>query len=216
MSVARRLCVRALGETPYAQTLAAMREFTDSRGEGTPDALWLTTHTPVYTLGLNGDPAHVLAAGEIPVLRTDRGGQVTYHGPGQLVAYTLLDVRRLGLGVRELVECLERAVIAVLARHGVSAYARRDAPGVYVEGAKIASLGLKLRQGRCYHGLSLNVAGDVSPFERINPCGQAGLRVCRLADYDPAADIDTLAPELAVLLAAELNLEPYFGASEHD
>ena len=148
----------------------------------TPDEIWLLEHPPVFTLGMAADPAHLLAPGDIPVVQVDRGGQVTYHGPGQLVAYPLLDVRRLGITVRALVMQLEQAVIDLVAAHGINAAGRRDAPGVYVDGRKLASLGLRIRRGTSYHGVALNVDMDLAPFARINPCGLAGMQVTQLAD----------------------------------
>ena len=159
-----------------------MQSFTATRTADTADEIWRVEHPPVFTVGRNGKPEHLLAPGRIPVIETDRGGQVTYHGPGQVVIYPLLDLRRLGLGVRELVNRLEQAVIDLLAEHGVQAGTRRDAPGVYVEGAKVAALGLRIRRQGCYHGLSLNVDMDLEPFSRINPCGYRGLAVTRLRD----------------------------------
>lgn len=159
-----------------------MQAFTAARDAATPDELWWVEHPPIFTQGLAGKAEHLLAPGDIPVVQVDRGGQVTYHGPGQVVVYCLLDVRRLGLSVRGLVTVLERSVIDLLAAHGIAGRARPDAPGVYVEDAKVASLGLRLRQGRSYHGLSLNVAMDLEPFTRINPCGYPGLRVTQLRD----------------------------------
>jgi lipoyl(octanoyl) transferase len=170
-----------LGRVDYEPTWRAMQRYTDARGPDADDVLQCLEHPPVYTLGLNGDPAHVLAAGDIPVVNIDRGGQVTYHGPGQLVVYPLLDLRRSKLGVRELVTALEDAIIAFVAECGIEAVARRDAPGVYVAGRKLASLGLRIRRGCSYHGLALNVDMDLAPFARINPCGHAGLEVVDLA-----------------------------------
>ena len=161
----------------YRATWAAMRRFTARRDAETPDALWALTHPPVFTQGLAGRPEHLLARGPIPVVATDRGGQVTYHGPGQLILYTLVDLRRAGLGPRDWVERLEQVVIDWLGERGVSAGRREGAPGVYVDEAKIAALGLKIRQGRCYHGLSFNIDMDLAPFARINPCGYQGLAV---------------------------------------
>lgn len=165
-----------------------MRAFTDARDAGTPDEVWFVEHPPVFTLGLNASRSHVLAPGPIPVVQIDRGGQVTYHGPGQVVAYVLIDVRRRGLDVRRLVEALERAVVETAAGYGVQAYPRRDAPGVYVDGRKLAAIGLRLRRFRSYHGLALNVAMDLAPFGRINPCGFEGLEVTQLADLCAVAD----------------------------
>jgi lipoyl(octanoyl) transferase len=170
-----------LGQRDYLEIWTAMRAFTEARDAETADELWLLEHSPVYTLGRNGDPAHILAPGDIPIVESDRGGQVTYHGPGQLIAYALFDLNRLGLGVRALVTGLENAAIAALSQYGLQALARRDAPGVYVEGRKIASLGLRVRRGCSYHGLSLNASLDLAPFARINPCGFPGLETTSLA-----------------------------------
>lgn len=174
--------IRDYGCRDYLPTLEAMRAFTQNRGPETPDELWVLEHPPVYTLGQNGKPEHVLEAGEIPVVPTDRGGQVTYHGPGQIVIYVLVDIRRRRIGVRRLVTLLEQAVVDTLADFGIAAYPRPDAPGVYVADAKIAALGLRIRRGASYHGLSLNVDMDLEPFTRINPCGYAGLKVTQVAD----------------------------------
>jgi lipoyl(octanoyl) transferase len=173
---------RELGQVDYAPTWHAMQRFTDARGADTPDEVWLLEHAPVFTQGQAGKAEHVLFPGDIPVVQVDRGGQVTYHGPGQLVAYLLLDVRRSGIGVRELVSRIERSLIDLLASYGVSANAKPDAPGVYVNGAKIASLGLRIRNGRSFHGLALNVDMDLQPFQRINPCGYAGMAMTQLVD----------------------------------
>ena len=173
---------RELGQVDYQPTWHAMQRFTDSRGADTPDEIWLLEHSPVFTQGQAGKAEHVLFPGDIPVVQVDRGGQVTYHGPGQLVAYLMLDVRRSGIGVRELVSRIERSLIDLLASYGVSANAKPDAPGVYVDGAKIASLGLRIRNGRSFHGLALNVDMDLQPFQRINPCGYAGMAMTQLAD----------------------------------
>jgi lipoyl(octanoyl) transferase len=196
-----------LGRADYEPVWRAMQEFTGQRAEDAADELWLVEHPPVYTLGMNGDPAHILDAGEVPVVRTDRGGQVTYHGPGQLVLYTLVDLQRRRLGARRMVSALEQAVIGLLRQYGLKAQARSDAPGVYVDGAKIASLGLRIRRGCCYHGVALNVRPELEAFGRINPCGHAGLPVTRLADlgvdaqvFEPAA---ALVRELMVQLGDE-------------
>ena len=172
-----------LGMADYEPTFRAMEAFTEARNEYTEDELWLVEHPPVFTQGMAGKSEHLLGHSEIPVVQVDRGGQVTYHGPGQLVAYPLVDVRRLGLGVRELVSRIEQSLIDLLASYGVSAEARADAPGVYVDGAKIASLGLRIRRGCSFHGLALNVDMDLQPFQRINPCGYAGLAMTQLADH---------------------------------
>jgi lipoyl(octanoyl) transferase len=173
--------LRRLGLVEYEPTWRAMQRFTDERDASTPDEIWLLEHPPVFTLGLAGKLEHVLAPGDIPVIQTDRGGQVTYHGPGQLVVYPLLDLKRRGLGVRELVMALEDAVIGYAAGLGIEARSRRDAPGVYVEGRKLASVGLRIRRGASYHGIALNVNMDLEPFGRINPCGYAGLEITQLA-----------------------------------
>lgn len=198
------MIVRWLGRVEYAPTWQAMQRFTDERTAATPDELWLLEHPPVFTLGMAADPGHVLAAGDIPVVQTDRGGQVTYHGPGQLVAYPLLDIRRLGLPVRTLVMQLEQAVIDLVAEHGIQALGRRDAPGVYVNGAKLASVGLRVRRGASYHGLALNVDMDLTPFARINPCGMAGLAVTSLAQLGISLDVETAGKEFARRFAARL------------
>ncbi len=177
------LGVRELGLQAYEPVWHAMQDFTNQRTVDTADELWLVQHPPVFTQGQAGKAEHLLLPGDIPVVQVDRGGQVTYHGPGQLVAYPLVDVRRLGLGVRELVSRIEQSLIDLLAGYGVSAEARADAPGVYVNGAKIASLGLRIRRGCSFHGLALNVDMDLQPFQRINPCGYAGLAMTQLADH---------------------------------
>ncbi len=182
---------RELGQVDYQPIWRAMQRFTDTRGVDTPDEIWLLEHSPVFTQGQAGKAEHVLFAGDIPVVQVDRGGQVTYHGPGQLVAYLLLDIRRSGMGVRDLVSRIERSLIDLLASYGVKAAAKPDAPGVYVDGAKIASLGLRIRNGRSFHGLALNVDMDLQPFQRINPCGYAGMAMTQLVDQ--AAESVTIA-----------------------
>ncbi len=182
-TVIQPLVVRRLGLTPYAPTLERMRGFTLARDAQTPDELWLLEHPPVYTVGIAGKPEHwPRVANDIPVVRVDRGGQITYHGPGQLVAYLLLDLRRRGLTIRPLVRLMEQAVINLLAEYDIDAHGRTDAPGVYAGDAKIAALGLRIRNGCCYHGLALNVDVDLAPFAVINPCGYASLRVTRTRD----------------------------------
>jgi lipoyl(octanoyl) transferase len=198
---------RWLGRVEYEPTWRAMQRFTERRDAATRDELWFLEHPPVFTQGMNGRPEHVLAPGDIPVVAIDRGGQVTYHGPGQLVVYPLLDLRRLGLGVRELVCALERAIAALAAAHGIEAAGRRDAPGVYTEGRKLASLGLRVRRGASYHGLALNVDMDLEPFRRINPCGHAGLEMTQLATLGAGLTVREAADELAPLLAHELGVE---------
>lgn len=197
--------VHELGRTDYLAIYERMRAFTTARHGATADELWLTEHNPVFTQGQAGRAEHLLAPGEVPVVQTDRGGQVTYHGPGQIVAYALFDLRRGGLGVQALVSGLENAMIAALATFGVAAEARRDARGVYVGGAKIGAVGLRVRRGCCYHGLALNVAMDLAPFRRINPCGLAGIQVTQMADIGGPKD---LARVQAALLQA---LEHTFG-----
>ncbi|MCC7489279.1 MAG: lipoyl(octanoyl) transferase LipB [Gammaproteobacteria bacterium] len=190
------IVVRRLGRAEYQPTLEAMTRFTATRAADTPDEIWLLEHEPVFTLGLNGDARHVLDAGPIPVVQVDRGGQVTYHGPGQLVAYTLLDLQRRRLGVRALVTALENAVIATLAAYGITAASRPKAPGVYVAGAKVASLGLRVRRNCSYHGLALNVDMDLAPFGRINPCGFPGIEVTDVARLGGPADLDRVSGDL--------------------
>ena len=172
-----QLIVNSLGLVPYAKTLQAMRAFTDNRTEETTDEIWLVEHPPVFTQGQAGKPEHILNSGDIPVVQSDRGGQVTYHGPGQLVAYVLIDLRRRNLAIRDFVMKLEEAVIAVLADYDVKAEGDRCAPGVYVAGAKICSIGLRVRRGCTYHGIAFNIDMDLTPFSHINPCGLAGLRM---------------------------------------
>jgi lipoyl(octanoyl) transferase len=185
------IACKRLGRTDYTRTWRAMQAFTDARTADTRDEIWLTEHAPVYTLGLAGRPEHILRANTIPVLKVDRGGQVTYHGPGQLVVYLLIDIKRLRLGVRALVEAIESAVIKLLDTYGLEAYGRRDAPGVYVKRggreAKVAALGLKVRNGCTYHGLALNLDMDLAPFDDIDPCGYRGLAVTQLRDLDVQA-----------------------------
>ncbi|HRX69613.1 MAG: lipoyl(octanoyl) transferase LipB [Candidatus Competibacteraceae bacterium] len=196
---------RRLGRCEYLPVFDAMRAFTDARDADTIDELWQVEHPPVFTQGLAGKAEHLLSPGNIPVIKVDRGGQVTYHGPGQVVIYCLLDVRRLRLSVRGLVTALEQSVIELLAAHRITAQARPDAPGVYVDGAKIASLGLRIRQGRSYHGLSLNVDMDLEPFGRINPCGYPGLRVTQLRDLGVHLTPDAAAEALLARLGCNLS-----------
>lgn len=181
-----------------------MREFTDTRGPDTPDRLWFLSHTPVFTQGKNGGAEHVLFPGDIEVVPIDRGGQVTYHGPGQIMAYTLLDLRRLGLGIRSLVTALEQAMIATLDEYAIHAHARRDAPGVYVDNAKIGSIGLRVRRGCSYHGLALNVDMNLEPFSRINPCGYQGLSMTQIRDLGGPANLDRVADDLGRHLRTQL------------
>jgi len=199
--------VRQLGRVDYAPTWRAMQALTDARDEQTPDELWFLEHEPVFTQGLNGKPEHLLATGDIPVVGIDRGGQVTYHGPGQLVMYALIDLRRRGIGVRELVVALENSVVELAARHGIAAAGRRTAPGVYVETRKLASIGLRVRRGCSYHGIALNVDMDLEPFDRINPCGMAGLAMTQLASEGARMDVACAGRALAPLAVAALGLE---------
>jgi lipoyl(octanoyl) transferase len=196
--------IRHLGLVPYESTWAAMQRFTDERDASTRDEIWLLEHPPVFTLGLNAKREHLKSVGDIPVVQIDRGGQVTYHGPGQLVVYPLIDLRRRALGVRQLVVALENAVIGYAAELGVAANGSREAPGVYVNGAKLASIGLRIRRGASYHGLALNVSLDLQPFERIDVCGYPGLAVTRLADLCGASDVGTAAEGLVPHLLRQL------------
>jgi lipoyl(octanoyl) transferase len=208
---------RWLGRVDYAPTWRAMQSFTDERDATTPDEVWFLEHAPVFTQGLNGKREHLLAPGDIPVVGIDRGGQVTYHGPGQLVVYPMIDLRRRSIGVRELVVALESAVVALAAAHGISASGRRDAPGVYVEGRKLASLGLRIRRGCSYHGFALNVDMDLEPFGRINPCGMAGLEMTQLGTLGVASGVHEIAMEIAPMLRDALGLawnERWSGQSE--
>jgi lipoyl(octanoyl) transferase len=196
--------IRHLGLAPYEPTWRAMQRFTDERGPSTPDEIWMVEHPPIFTLGLNASREHLLEPGEIPVIQIDRGGQVTYHGPGQLVVYPLIDLRRQALGVRPLVVALENAIIAYARQLGVEASGSRQAPGVYVAGAKLASIGLRIRRGASYHGFALNVSLDLQPFERINVCGYRGLAVTRLADLCGVSQVQTAAEGIAPHLLREL------------
>jgi len=205
---ARPLAVRHLGRQPYVPVWRAMQAFTDARGPDTPDELWLVQHDPVFTLGQAGKPEHVLAPGDIPVLNVDRGGQVTYHGPGQIVAYPLLDLRRLKIGVRELVRRIEQSIIDTLAEWNVVAVRRDGAPGVYVGEAKIAALGLRVRRGCTFHGLAFNIAMDLGPFRRINPCGYAGLSVTQLLDLGGPSRLADVEDVLIVELGRQFGLSP--------
>lgn len=189
--------VHTLGLVEYQPTWDAMRQFTAHRTADTRDEIWLLQHPPIYTQGLAGKPEHLLRGSNIPVVKIDRGGQITYHGPGQIIAYLLLDMRRWKIGVRELVQLMEQTVIDLLAEFGIQAQSRRDAPGVYVNNAKIAALGLKIKNGFCYHGLSFNVNMDLTPFDNINPCGYAGLRVTQACELGITIPINELQAQLA-------------------
>ncbi|MDE1188418.1 MAG: lipoyl(octanoyl) transferase LipB [Pantoea sp.] len=193
---ANTLLVRQLGQRDWQPISDAMHRFTDQRDSDTPDEVWLVEHNPVFTQGQAGKAEHLLMPGDIPVVQSDRGGQVTYHGPGQQVMYVLIDVKRRKLGVRQLVTALEETVVATLADYGVSAHARPDAPGVYVGEEKICSLGLRIRKGCSFHGLALNVAMDLAPFLRINPCGYAGMRMTQLGQFQPGVTTADVQPRL--------------------
>jgi lipoyl(octanoyl) transferase len=200
--------IRHLGLAPYEPTWRAMQKFTDERQDATRDEIWFVEHPPVFTLGLNASREHLLAPGDIPVVQIDRGGQVTYHGPGQLMIYPLLNLRRLKLGVRDLVVALENAVIDYAASLSIAASGSRSAPGVYVGGAKLASIGLRIRRGACYHGMALNVSLDPRPFELINVCGFKDLRVTRLADLGVTAGVESVAQDLAPHLLRRFGYAP--------
>ena len=195
--------VRHLGEVDYLDAWNRMQAFTDARTPDSDDEIWMLSHPPVYTLGKNGRPEHILDAGAIPVIYSDRGGQVTYHGPGQLVVYVLFDIARAKIGIRRLVSILEQAVIDLLAEHGVQALARPDAPGVYVNDAKIAALGLRVRKGRSFHGLALNIDMDLEPYSRINPCGYEDMSVTQMRELNLPVDFDYVGDRL---LAKLINL----------
>ena len=196
--------IRRLGRSDYRATWDAMKTYTRDRDAQTTDQIWITEHAPVFTQGLNGRAEHVHDAGDIPLLQIDRGGQVTYHGPGQLVLYCMLDLNRLGIGVKGLVSLLEESVIGWLQRHGVVAHRRAGAPGVYVGDAKIAALGLRIRKGCCYHGLSFNVDMDLEPFGRIDPCGFSGLAVTQLSELGVDLDVEQVGIELAQTIIGNL------------
>jgi lipoyl synthase len=197
--------VKWLGKVDYEPTWREMQRITDTRDDTTPDEIWMLEHPPVFTLGLNADPSHVLAPGDIPVVKIDRGGQVTYHGPGQLVVYPLIDIRRAGMGVRDLVTAMERALIDYCASLGITAECRKNAPGVYVSGKKIASVGLRIRRGASYHGLAFNVNMDLEPFNRINPCGYAGLQMTQLADFGEKKSVEAVGRDFAPFLARAID-----------
>ncbi|MCT4716153.1 lipoyl(octanoyl) transferase LipB [Enterobacteriaceae bacterium H18W14] len=199
------ILIRQLGLKAYEPVSQAMHDFTDTRDETTPDEIWLVEHLRVFTQGQAGKAEHVLVAGDIPVIQSDRGGQVTYHGPGQQVMYVLLDLRRRKLGVRELVTILEQTVVNTLADIGIEAYPRADAPGVYVAGRKICSLGLRIRKGCSFHGLALNIDMDLSPFLRINPCGYADLEMTQVKDLKPGMTVADIQPRLVAKLIELLN-----------
>lgn len=199
------LIVRWLGRQPYLVTWEAMQNFTNQRTPETTDEIWLLEHDPVFTQGQNGQAEHILNAGDIPIVQTDRGGQVTYHGPGQLMVYVLIDLRRQKLNVRELVTTLEDCVIQSLADYSINAYAKRDAPGVYINENKICSIGLRIRRGCSYHGIAFNINMDLTPFSRINPCGYQSLQMTQLRDFVENADVAKAGSQFANHLAKKLN-----------
>lgn len=203
--------VRFLGRQPYQSTFERMQAFTNGRSADTADELWVLEHEPVFTQGQAGKEEHLLNPGDIPVVQVDRGGQVTYHGPGQLVIYLLLDLKRNSLGVRDLVTLMEEAVVELLATQGVKATPKPDAPGVYVEGRKICSLGLRVRRGCSFHGLALNIDMELEPFLRINPCGYAGLEMTQLAQLTDKVEISQVAKQLVAILSRRIG---YNGAQE--
>lgn len=200
------IIIRDLGLVPYEQTWRQMQDFTVNRDETTVDEIWLLEHPPVFTQGQAGKAEHVLMPGDIPVVQVDRGGQVTYHGPGQLVAYILLDIKRSKWTVRDLVSAIENAVVATLAHYQVDAYPKKDAPGVYVNDNKIASLGLRIKKGRSFHGLGFNLDMDLEPFNRINPCGYEGLQMIQLKDFAPEVDMQKVKKQWTSALLGELDI----------
>lgn len=197
--------IRDLGKVDYSTTLREMRDFTEQRHAETDDELWLLEHHPVFTQGHNGRAEHMLTRSDIPLVQSDRGGQITYHGPGQLVIYTLLDLKRMHSGVRQMVTLLEDSVIRLLAHFNIRAYARKDAPGVYVNEAKIAALGLRVRRGACYHGISVNVDMDLRPFDLINPCGYAGMSVTDMKRLGVSLTMPQAKQQLSSLLVLAIN-----------
>ncbi|GGC81889.1 lipoyl(octanoyl) transferase LipB [Marinobacter halophilus] len=198
------LIVRSLGQQPYMETWEAMKAFTANRDATTVDELWCLEHPRVFTQGQAGKAEHILLPGDIPVIQVDRGGQVTYHGPGQLVIYLLVDLSRRKMGVRTLVDEIEQAIVRTLAQSEIDAAPRQDAPGVYINGAKIASLGLRVRRGCSFHGLALNVNMDMEPFSRINPCGYAGMSMCQVSDFEPGISVYEIERRLVKALVSGL------------
>lgn len=198
------LHIRHLGYQDYETVWHAMQKYTDNRNNDSQDELWLVEHPPVFTQGQAGKAEHILNAGDIPVIQVDRGGQVTYHGPGQLVAYPLVDIKRLGIGVRKFVTAIEQSLIQLLQGYHIDAYAKADAPGVYVDGQKIASLGLRIRKGCSFHGLALNVDMDLSPFHRINPCGYAGLEMVQCKELNGPQNVTEAAEQLIGTFSQQL------------
>ena len=205
--------VREVGRQVYEPVWRAMQEFTNTRDEHTPDEIWFCEHEPVFTLGLNTKPEHLLAPGDIPVIQIDRGGQVTYHGPGQLMVYPLIDLRRAGLGVRDLVTALEQSVVDLAAEYGVEAASRADAPGVYVDGVKLASVGLRIRRGSSFHGMALNVDMELEPFSRINPCGFENLQLTDVRRLGGDGDLAVVRDKLLPHLENHLGFDQAFSAA---
>jgi len=205
VSDAHTLLVKHLGRVEYEPTWRAMQQFTESREQGSTSEAWLVEHPPVFTQGQAGKPEHLLAVSEIPVVQSDRGGQVTYHGPGQVVIYLLLNLRDTGMGIRGLVTAIEDSIIAMLADHNIDAESRRDAPGVYVDEAKIAALGLRVKRGFTYHGLSFNLDMDLSPFQQINPCGYQGLAVTQGVELGLSLSFDQAAKAILEQLCSRIN-----------
>lgn len=205
------IIIRHLGQKDYEPVWRDMQRFTDERDADTPDELWMVEHPPVFTQGLAGKAEHILAAGDIPVVQVDRGGQVTYHGPGQIVAYPMINLRRHGIGVKSLVAGIEQAVIDTVALYGVDAKRKDNAPGVYVDGAKIASLGLRIRKACSFHGLAFNIAMDLEPFSRINPCGFTGLQVTQLSQLADDVQFKTVQQQLIDAFCTQLNYSPQLG-----
>ncbi|MCP4283194.1 MAG: lipoyl(octanoyl) transferase LipB [Gammaproteobacteria bacterium] len=206
MSQAHPVTVHQLGLQPYVEIWRDMQRFTDERNAQTRDEIWLLEHPPVFTQGQAGKPEHLINPGSIPVIQVDRGGQVTYHGPGQLIGYLLLDLRRRKLGIRPLVSLMEKSIVELLGEYGIDAVPRADAPGVYVNERKIASLGLRVRRGCSFHGLSLNVNMNLAPFKRINPCGHPGLKLTQVSELGGPADLQTVSKDLVYILTRRLAL----------
>ena len=199
--------IQHLGLQEYSPVWQAMRDFTDTRDSSTDDEIWFVQHQPVYTLGKNGKPENIINAGDIPVINSDRGGQVTYHGPGQLIVYVLLDLNRLKIGVRSLVTLLEDAIVELLSLHGLKAYSRKEAPGVYIDKRKIAALGLRVRRGCSFHGLALNVDMDLEPYERINPCGFEGLEITQVSNLVESTDMASLTSQIQSIIINRLRYD---------
>jgi len=201
MKIPNKLIIRDLGQQEYEPIWHAMQKFTAERDESTADELWCLEHPPVFTMGLNGKNKHLLNIQDIPVINIDRGGQVTYHGPGQLVIYTLIDLKRLNIGVKDLINTIEQSIIQLLKRYGINAQGKENAPGVYVNNAKIAALGLRIKRNKSYHGLSLNIDMDLGPFEQINPCGYEGLTVTQIKELKPGVNLKHIKTDLTSQLS---------------